>query len=62
MILEENELWDIFHNTTANPIVVPTDEVDKDAFMKRDVKARRVILVGLKDHVIPSISTRDHAF
>ena len=26
LILEENELWDIFHGTTTNPIVVPTNK------------------------------------
>ena len=44
LILEENELWDIVHSTTANPVVVPAYAVDKAAFMKRDVKARKVIL------------------
>ena len=43
-------------------VVVPADAVDKVAFMKRDVKARRVILDVVKDHVIPHISTKDHAF
>ena len=46
LILEENELWDIVHSTTTNPVVVPTNAVDKVVFMKRDVKARRVILEG----------------
>ena len=26
LILEENELWDIVHGTTTNPIVVHADE------------------------------------
>ena len=62
MILEENELWDIVHSRTANPVVVPADAVDKAAFMKRDVKARRVILDAVKDHIIPHISAKTHAF
>ena len=62
LILEENELWDIVHNTTANPVVVPADAVDKATFMKRDVKARRVILDAVKGHVIPHISAKTHAF
>ena len=62
LILEENELWDIVHGTTANPTVVPVDATDKAAFMKRDVRARRVILDAVKDHVIPHISAKDHAF
>ena len=62
LILEENELWDIVHSTTANPVVVPTDAVYKVVFMKRDVKARRIILDAVKDHIIPHISAKDHAF
>ena len=62
LILEENELWDIVHNTIANPVVVPADAIDKAAFMKRDVKARRIVLDAVKDHIIPHISAKDHAF
>ena len=62
LILEENELWDIVHSTTTNPVVVPADAVDKETFMKRDVRARRVILDAVKDHIIPHISAKDHAF
>ena len=62
LILEENELWDIVHNTTTNPVVVPTDATDKATFMKRDVRARTIILDAVKDHVIPHISANDHAF
>ena len=62
LILEENELWGIVHNTTANPVVVPVDAVDKATFMKRDVKARRIILNAVKDHIIPHISAKTHAF
>ena len=62
LILKENELWDIVHSTIANPVVVPANATDKATFMKRDVRARRVILDVVKDHVIPHISTKDHAF
>ena len=62
LILEENELWDIVHGTVANPVVVPTDVRDKAAFMKKDVRARRVILEAVMDHVIPHILAKDHAF
>ena len=62
LILEEDELWDIVHSTTISPVVVPADAIDKAPFMKRDVKARRIILDAVKDHIIPHISTKDHAF
>ena len=62
LILEENELWDIVHGTAANLVVVPADATDKETFMKKDVRARIVILDAMKDHVIPHISANDHAF
>ena len=62
LILEESELRDIVHSTTANPVVVPADAVDKAAFMKRDVKARRIIVDAVKDHIISHILAKTHAF
>ena len=62
MILEENELWDIVHSTIANPVVVPVDAVDKAAFMKKNVKARRIILDVVNDHIIPQISAKHMLF
>ena len=62
LILEENEVWDIIHSTTTNPVIVPADAIDKAAFMKRDVKARRIILDAVMDHIIPHISAKIHAF
>ena len=59
--LEENELWDeVVHNTTTNPIVVPssTDAATLTTFNKKDIKARRIILDAVKDHVIPHISSK----
>ena len=58
LVLEENELWDeVVKNTTAHPIVVPdatVDPVGLVTFNKKDIKARRIILDAVKDHVIPS--------
>ena len=62
LFLKENELWDIVYGTTTNLVVVPADATYKASFMKRDVRARRVILDVVKDHVIPHISAKDHAF
>ena len=65
LILEENELWDeVVHNTIANPIVVPpsTDAVALTAFNKKGIKARRIILDAVKDHVIPYISSKTRAY
>ena len=65
LILEKNELWDeVVNNTTTNPIVVPasTNAQALIAFNKKDIKARRIILDAVKDHVIPHISSKTHAY
>ena len=65
LILEENKLWDeVVHNTTTNPIVVlaSTDAQALSAFNKKDIKARRIILNVVKDHVIPHISSKTRAY
>ena len=65
LILEENELWDeVVYNTTTNPIVVPasTDATTLSAFNKKDIKARRIILDTVKDHVISHISSKNRAY
>ena len=65
LILEENELWDeVVHNTTTVLIVVPpsTDAATLFAFNKKDIKARRIILDAVKDHVIPHISSKTRAY
>ena len=64
LVLEENELWDeVVKNTTTNPIVIPTttDAASLTAFNK-DIKARRIILDAVKDHVIPHILSKTRAF
>ena len=65
LILEENELWDeVVHNTTTVPIVVPPfiDAATLTTFNKKDIKARRIILDAVKDHVIPHISSKTCAY
>ena len=65
LILEENELWnEVVHNTTTIPIGVPssTDAAALTAFNKKDIKARRIILDVVKDHVIPHISSKTGAY
>ena len=65
LILEENELWaKVVHSTQMNPIQVhvSTDAQALAAFNKKDIKARRIILDVVKDHVIPHLLGNDHAF
>ena len=51
------------YNTTINPIVVlaSSDATTFSAFNK-DIKARRIILDAVKDHVIPHISSKTRAY
>ena len=62
-MLKENELWEVVRNTTANPIVIPpsTDVTLLAAFNKKDIKAMRIILDAVKDHVSPHVSAKDYA-
>ena len=65
LVLEDNELWhEVVNNTTSHPIVIPasTDAVALAAFNKKDIKARRIILDAVKDHVIPHISSKTRAY
>ena len=65
LVLRENELWDeVVNNTTTHPVVIPSATIDlatTTTFEKKDIKAMRIILDAVKDHVIPHISTKDHA-
>ena len=40
----------------------PTDATQLAAYKKNNIKAKRLILDGVKDHVIPHVRGKDHAF
>lgn len=64
-ILEENEMWDeVLHSTQADLIQVPASiyALALATFNKRSIKARRIILDAVKDHVIPHLLGKDCAF
>ena len=65
LLLMENELWyEEFNNTTSHPITIPsatTDAIAHVTFVKKGIKAMRIILDAVKDHVIPHIFGKDHA-
>jgi hypothetical protein len=54
LILEELELWDI----VQTPMVLPpvTDPVLMGEFKKMNIKAKRIILDAVKDHIISHVS------
>jgi len=62
LLLQENELWDIVENTTTHPIVVPTDATLLGAYNKKNIKAKRFILDAIKDHLIPHLTGKTHAY
>ena len=64
LILQENELWGIVENSTTTPVTVPpaTEAAALTAFNKLDIKAKRIILDAVKDHVIPHISEKARAY
>jgi hypothetical protein len=51
-LLEENDLWDIIKDVVVTPID-PWDLVDHK---NKEVKSKRMIMGGIKDHLIPHIS------
>ena len=63
LILHENELWGIVENSTTTPVVIPaaTDIAALTTFNKLDIKAKRIILDAIKDHVIPHLSEKKKA-
>jgi hypothetical protein len=54
LLLEENDLWDIVKDVVPSP----TDLQQLAAHKKREVKAKRMILDAIKDHLIPHISEK----
>ena len=58
LILEEFELWDIDETT----VTIPADAILLAAYNKRNVKAKRIILDAIKDHIIPHVTGKKNAF
>jgi hypothetical protein len=55
LLLQECELWDIVENSQTNPVMVPTDATLLEAYTKKNIKAKRIILDAIKYHVIVDI-------
>jgi hypothetical protein len=52
LVLEEQGLWEFVEGTPAPP----TNLTQLAAHTRKDVKARRIIIDGVKDHIIPHLS------
>jgi hypothetical protein len=57
LVLEENGLLEIVEGKVA----APADPVQLAAHTKKDVKARRILVDGVKDHIIPHLSGKKTA-
>ena len=42
--------------------MVPTDPMSLAKFKKKNIKAKRIILDSVKDHIIPHVAGRDYGF
>jgi hypothetical protein len=58
VILKEQDLWDVIINPPLAPVQTSTgtpavvDPIVHEAWDKKDIKAQRVILEDIKDHLI----------
>jgi hypothetical protein len=57
LVLEENGLWEYVEGRLA----APADPVQQVVHNTKDVKARRIIVDGVKDHIIPHLSGKKTA-
>lgn len=55
LLLEVNEVWEITNTNVASPTVATLLAAHK----KKYVNARRLILYGVKDHILPLLSTKN---
>jgi hypothetical protein len=62
LLLQESELWDIVENFTTNPVNVPTDATLLEAYTKKSIKAKRIILDAIKGHLIPHVTRKANAY
>lgn len=58
LLLEENEICDIVEKTQN----LPTNVTLMDAYKKKNVKARRIILDAVKDHIIFHVTENKNAY
>jgi hypothetical protein len=54
-VLEEQGLWEFDEGTK----ILPTDPAQQPTHLRKDVKVRRIIIDGVKDHIIPHMSRKN---
>ena len=58
LLLEECELWEF----VGQAVTLPTDPILLAKFKKKNVKAKRIILDSVKDHIILHVVGKDFSF
>jgi hypothetical protein len=58
LLLEENEIWNIVEKGQT----IPIDLVILATYKKNNVKAKRIILDSMKDHIILHVTGKTHAY
>ena len=54
LVLEDSEIWQFVEQTQ----IPPTNATLMNIHKKKDMKSKRVILKGVKDHIIPNVSRK----
>lgn len=67
LLLEENELWEIVESAVTLPteesaVTLPIDPILPFEFKKKNVRAKRIILDSVKDHIILHVFGKDYAY
>lgn len=58
VLLLECELWEL----VSQAVTLHTDSILLAEFKKKNVRAKRIILDSVKDHIIPHVVGKDFAF
>ena len=61
LLLKEVELWDIVEKEVTVPDKT-IDAIDYATYQKKNAKEKRVILDGIKDHLIPHVERKANYF
>ena len=58
LLLEECELWELVEQI----VTLPTDPILLSEFKNKNVRAKRIILDSVNDHIIPHVVGKDYVF
>ena len=61
LLFKEFELWDIVESTVAVPDPA-ADAAAYSAYQKKNIKAQRILMAAIKDHVMPHVSGKQNVF